>query len=198
MPHLLRAAMILACLALMVAACNGGDDDGDETPAATASVSVTAGATAERTPHGEIREMDLESAEDVQALLTEVGGEYVQENVIYADVTDDGVDDAVVPVASGGTMGNLAFIVLTPTGTDETATLLTVEARSRGGMAVEVRADGTILVTEPVYGPDDPECCPGMLRLSTYAWNGAALALVDEQTVDNPEGQVKPTPSPAQ
>jgi len=61
-------------------------------------------------------------------------------------------------------------------------------------MAVAV-AGGKVVETQPVPGPDDPECCPSMLRVTTYAWNGAAHAVESVKTVVNPEGGAKGTPS---
>jgi hypothetical protein len=188
------AAIVVSLVILSLAACDG-DDGADETPTRGVPTEATAEGTvlANVTPSGEIRERDLESDPDVQSLMEETGGEYAQENVIYADLTEDGVDDAVVPISSGGTLGNVGFVVLTPTD-DGTATLLRELPSEGGGISLNV-VDGELIALEPVFGPDDPECCPSMLRQTTYAWNGAALALVDQQTIDNPGGEVKPNGS---
>jgi hypothetical protein len=185
------AAIVASLVILSFAACDG-DDGAHETPTRGVPTEATAEGTAlaDVTPSGEIRERDLESDPDVQSLIEETGGEYVQENVIYADLTADGIDDAVVPISSGGTLGNVGFVVLTPTD-DGTATLLRELPSETGGIALNV-VEGELIALEPVFGPDDPECCPSMLRQTTYAWNGAALALVDQQTIDNPGGEVKP------
>jgi len=185
----------VALLALgAFAACGGGGGD-DATPTRPAATSGPAGtAEAGATPSGEIRERNLANAPAVRSLLAETGGVYAPADVLYADLTEDGVDDAVVPIASGGTLGNVAFVVLTPT-QDGTSVVLEGEPSSKGGMAFDI-VDGKLLVVEAVFGTDDPECCPSLLRKTTYAWNGAALALEDEETVENPGGVVKPTASP--
>jgi hypothetical protein len=190
----LLAIAAASILALSFAACDG-DGGGDETPTRSVPTAATVSGTAvaDETPSGEIRERDLESDAAVQELIQETGGEYVQENVIYADLSEDGVDDAVVPISSGGTLGNVGFIVLTPT-EGGTATLLRELPSESGGIALNV-VDGELIALEPVFGPDDPECCPSMLRQTTYAWNGAALALIDQQTIENPGGEVKPDSS---
>jgi hypothetical protein len=189
----LAVTLTLSFVACVFAACDGGggDDETPTRPASTATVARTE--VASRTPSGEIRERDLQANADVRELLQETEGEYVQENVIYADVTDDGVDDAIVPISSGGTLGNVAFVVLTPTDNGTEALLRELPSES-GGLAINV-VDGKIVVLQPVYGPDDPECCPSMLRQTTYAWNGAAIALEDVKTIENPGGEVKPTPA---
>lgn len=177
---------ILLALLLAAAGCNGDDDEDDPT-ALPGSPTARASATAapEETPSGEIREIAIAGVPDVQELLAETGGELVQENVLYADLTNDGVDEAVVPLASGGTLGDVAFLVLTPVG-EKTRTLVREDAVN-AGMSLEIVGD-KLVMTEPVPGPDDPECCPSMLRKTTYAWNGAALAIEGVETVPNPAG----------
>ena len=194
-PMIRRAIPVLAaCAALaFTLACNGGGDD-DPTPvtsptsAATAAASPTAGAT----PSGEIRSLDIAASPDVKQLMTDTGGTLAQENVVYGDLTGDGIEEAIAPIASGGTMGYVAFAVLTPVGTS-TKTLLKETPPGGRGFQVSIEEDH-LVITEPVPGPDDPECCPSMLRKTIYAWNGAALAVDDVQTVPNPAGGVK-TPS---
>jgi hypothetical protein len=190
--RVLLAAIAVALSLAAFAACNGdGGEDNGQTPAATTPGSTT---PAMPTPSGEIRERDLENSPSVQALLSDTGGEYLQEDVIYDDVTADGVDDAIVPVSSGGTLGNVAFVVLTPVegGVHE---LLRETPQRSGGIALEV-VDGSLIMIEPVYGPDDPECCPSLLKRTTYAWNGSALLPDGVETVENPDGPVKPTTTP--
>lgn len=178
--------VLLLAMTLAAAGCDGdgGDDDATATPA-TKTAEATGTAAPDPTPSGEIREIAIAGVADVQELLAETGGELVQEDVLYADLTGDGVDDAVVPVSSGGTLGDVAFLVLTPVGED-TRTLAREDAVS-AGMSLAI-VDGKLVMTEPVPGPDDPECCPSMLRKTTYAWNGAALAIEGVETVPNPTG----------
>lgn len=116
-----------------------------------------------------------------------------QAAVLYADVTGDGADEAIVPVSSGGTLGNIGFLVLTPAGAG-TQTLLQVFPEDQRGLAVALEA-GKIVMTQPVPGPDDPNCCPSMLRRTTYAYNGSALAIESVQTEQNPAGGAKSTPA---
>lgn len=189
---------LLAAVALGLAACNGGGD-GDETPTAAASPSAAATSattpTPGVTPSGAIREIDLAAQADVQALEAESGGTFLQEDVLYADLTTDAIEDAVVPLSSGGTQGYVAFLVLTPDG-EQTATLLEQTPQGGQGFTLEFQDDQLVMV-EPVFGPEDPECCPTMLRMTIYGWNGSVLAVTDVQTVPNPAGGVKtPAVSP--
>jgi hypothetical protein len=189
----IAAAVVLAGAAM--AGCKSSSS-GKKTPASPA-VTRTAQARPTTSPAASpsvgIRSLQLASVPDVQALIAATGGQYVQAQVIYADVTEDGIDDAVVPLSSGGTMGDVAFIVLAPSGTG-TKTLLKEYPQDEPGLHVDVK-DGKLVMTQPVPGPDDPNCCPSFLRRTTYAWNGAALAIESVKTEANPEGGAKGTPS---
>ena len=106
-------------------------------------------------------------------------GLYVQDNVLYADLTDDGEEEAVVPISSGGTLGDVGFVVLTESeGALEALLTATPQA---GGVSVNIE-DGRVVAVEAAPGPDDPECCPSQLRTTVYAWDGEELA-VESSTV---------------
>ncbi len=179
---------LLAMLALAIAACNGGGDDDEPTPAPSPTA-VAATPAPDATPSDAIRDLDLNESRDVQDLAADTGGELVQDDVLYADLTEDGIEDAIVPITSGGTQGYIAFLVLTPAG-DGTSVVLE-EQPSGGGFQLSVE-DDVLTMTEPVPGPDDPECCPSQLRRTTYGWDGSELTVDDVETVPNPDGGVKP------
>jgi hypothetical protein len=186
----LRVVVAIACaIALAGVACDDdGDDPADDTPGV-----ATRAPTVEPTPAPapDIREIDLRQVPAVQNFLSETGGELEQETVIYADLTEDGDDEAIVPVTSGGTAGNIGFIVIGATAGGSEA--LARETRETGGLALAVE-DGVLVVTAAVAGPDDPECCPSLLRETRYEWNGAALAITSSDTIPNP-GAATATPA---
>jgi hypothetical protein len=185
-------ATLALCVALLAASACDGDSGGDEaspTPATPAATAVTT-----PTDPDAIRSLDLERTTDVQVLLQQTGGTYTQANVLYADLTDDGAEEAVVPVSSGGTLGDIAFIVLTPGGDSARALLMVVPAGANG-VAVSIEG-GKLVATEPVPGPDDPECCPSQIRTTVYVWDGSALNVESSVTGPNPGGGVKQTPTP--
>jgi hypothetical protein len=183
---MLALALAALSIALIAAGCGGGSEDDGPSPQPTGA--VTAGPTLPGpvTPVSDIRGLDLQSLADVQARLSDSGGSINQEDVIYADVTADGIDDAVVPVTSGGSLGLLGFMVLTPTADGAAVILDIFPSSSYPGMTVDVVGD-KIMMAQPVPGPDDPECCPSFLRRTTWAWNGAALAIESSETVENPD-----------
>lgn len=184
------AVLLTAALAFTLVACGGSDDD-EPTPAT--SPTAGASATGDDADATAIRQIALDEVADVQVLLAETGAAFDRADVLYADLTEDGVEEAIVPLTSRGTLGDVAFIVLTPDG-DGTATLLSENPDAGLGLSLEVR-DGKLVSTEPVPGPDDPECCPSMLRETTYGWNGSALALEGVKTIPNPDGGIKGTPA---
>jgi hypothetical protein len=196
MRRLCAAALTLMLPLMLVtaAACDGGSDDDDE-PTATSSPAETAEPTSNGAS-GEIRSVDLESAPAVDAFIEELGGTYEQSSVLYADVTGDDIEDATIPVSSGGTLGDIGFIVVTLDDGDEAdgeasvSEALSVDAREYG-VSVSIE-DGKLVSVEPVPGPDDPECCPSQIRTTTYEGDGGT-GLTEESSVveENPEGGVK-------
>jgi hypothetical protein len=190
-------ALVLSCvliaLAAMLGACSSGGGAKTVTPTRQASPAATSSASA--TPSLGIRTLDLSKAPDVQGLIASTGGQYVQAGVIYADLTGDGIDEAVVPISSGGTLGDVAFVVLTPSDAGTKTLLRVTPTDGAGGLAVAV-VDGHLVMTQPVYGPEDPNCCPSSLRKTAYGWDGAALGVQSVTTEANPSGGGKLTPGP--
>lgn len=189
------AILVLSIAAAAFAACGGGGGPTTATPAQSApagTAAATPGATA--TSSLGIRTLDLSKVADVQGVIAATGGQYAQPGVIYADLTGDGVDDAIVPISSGGTMGDIAFLVLAPSGGATKTLLKEIPLGGSGGLSVAV-VDGQIVMTQPIYGPNDPNCCPSALRKTTYVWNGASFAVQSLKTDVNPGGGGKTTPS---
>ncbi len=189
------AVALLLVLVAAFAACNGGGDDATPTSSAVTPGATPAASPEPRTPSSEIRSLDLAATDAVQALLDATGGTYVQDSVLYADLTDDGAEDAVVPVSSGGTLGDVGFIVLM-LGDDAVEALLTVEADAGTGISVSIE-DGMLVTLEPAPGLDDPECCPSQFFRKVYVWDGSSLRLDSVGVADNPDSRGK-TPGAAQ
>ncbi len=185
---------LIATSLLLTVACDGDDGGDDGTPSAVATGAATPAPTATIAPDA-IRDVPLESSEPVVALIEETGGAFAQTNVLYADVTGDGVEEAVVPLASSGTLGYVAFAVLSPDGKGGASALLTAKPEEAGGFNVAVDG-GQIIVVEAVRRPDDPECCPGQLRTTTYAWDGTRLAIESQTTAPASQNAKTPGVSP--
>ena len=199
------AFAIIAIAITLSTACRSSSSS-DKTPTASASAPAQTSAPATAAPSAivtagsatstlGIRALDVKAVPDVQKALTATGGQIVQSSIIYTDVTGDGIDEAIVPISSGGTLGDVGFFVLTPTNTG-TTTLLKEFPPDSPGLAVAV-VSGKIVMTQPVPAPDDPNCCPSFLRHTTYSWNGSALAIESVTTDPNPAGGGKVTPKPS-
>lgn len=176
-----RTAVTMLVLAALIAACGGGGGD-DATPTSPAETPAATPASSPG-PSSFIRRLDLLTLDAVQALLKTTGGIYVQGSVLYADLTGDGAEEAVVPVSSGGTLGDVAFLVLM-LGDNVLETPLTVRPEAGGSLSVSIEG-GQLVVIEPMPGPDDPECCPSQLRRTVYAWDGDSLEIESVETVES-------------
>lgn len=181
--------LILAGLGLTGAAC-GGTDDATSTQTATPTSTVTSTLTPTGTASAgiaSVEEIDFTDATVVGALIDHFGGGEIDPNRIqYVDLTQDGTDDAFVPVESGGTAGDVGAALLTiEDGQPHVAGYIETGGR------IEVRfpevGGGIVVTTEGVWEPGDAECCPSQLRESTYEYEGGEFVLKDEQVVDNPD-----------
>jgi hypothetical protein len=172
------AAVVLAALA---PACGDGDE-GKETPTATSP------ATSTPVSPSDIRKVDLGQQADVKALQQSLGGGVMAEDVLYADLTGDGQEEAIVPISSGGTAGNLAFIVLGYRG-GELVTLLS-ETPAEGSVQVELE-DHHLVEVLPVYGPGDTPDFPSRIKKVQYIWKDGALVVGQEEVVENPNAPPK-------
>ncbi|MCH8901168.1 MAG: hypothetical protein IIC88_02605 [Chloroflexi bacterium] len=176
----LSLAVLLALVAL-AAGCN----DGDETPSASPTPLLTATATpvpATATPVPDIQDEDLTQHPALQDLIAS-GGEVDASRIIYVDLTEDGVDDAVVPISSGGTGGDLAVVVL-GYGPDGLGELLRALPRETRSIRATVQG-GQLVTTEGVYGPNDALCCPSQILTKWYAWDGSELAIDRQETAQD-------------
>jgi hypothetical protein len=176
------AFVAAAVLAVLAPACDDGDEKAKTpTPAATASATATPASL-------DIRDVDLIRQPDVEALLQRLGGEVSPEDVLYADLTGDGQEEAIVPISSGGTAGNLAFIVLGYRG-GELVTLLS-EVPAEGSVQVEIE-DHHLVEVLPLYGSGDTPGFPSRIKKVHYIWKDDALVVDREDVVDNPNASPK-------
>jgi hypothetical protein len=96
------------------------------------------------------------------------------DQVICADLTRDGRTDMAVTIASGGTAGDIAFVVFRRVGARWKVSLV------RSGYKLGLyRVDGDLVSSQPVYRKSDPNCCPtGGFDHTRWHWNGTRFAAV--------------------
>jgi hypothetical protein len=171
------AYLFVLLLFLGVACGDGGDSD-----SASTEPSVPDDARA-------IRGADLEQTDPLQDLLAQLGTGAVEPGaILYADLTGDQREEAVVPVTSQGTLGNIGYVIFTmASGQPEAVLTRTVDRTAASGLQMSVE-DGVLMETRGVYGPDDPFCCPSQLRETTFRWDGSQLQVEDEVLVQQDPG----------
>jgi hypothetical protein len=173
--------LLLVGAALVLAAC--GKQEGEE-PQVTPSPPPERTATA--APGPDIEEVDFSQVPAVKDVLEESGGRLLPEEIIFADLTGDGAEEAVVPISSGGTGGNVAYAVFGYQRGDLEEILVVKPEAGRVMVAVE---DGVLVETQPVYAPEDPLCCPSQLRHTYYRWDGRELVVDHEITEKVPSAK---------
>jgi hypothetical protein len=168
------AALTAVLLLALAAACGQGQEDEEPAPTATFAP-VTA---------PDIFRIDFTQVEEVGKLIDRLGGgEILEEQVIFSDLTGNGELEAVVPISSGGSAGNVAYAVFAYDDGELTA-LLSVRPES-GSVAVAVEG-GVLKETQPLFGPEDPLCCPAQLQNTYYRWDGQELVVERQEVIDNP------------
>jgi hypothetical protein len=136
-----------------------------------------------------IRAVELDQLDAVDDLIGQLNfGEVDDRAIVYADLTGDLREEAIVPVTSQGTQGNLGYLILTlDSGRPEVILTRTVDGSSASGLQMSVD-EGVLLETRGEYGQDDPFCCPSQLRETTFRWDGAALQVDNEVLVQQDPG----------
>ena len=172
-PSLARATLLLAFLLPLATACGQGGKENEPTPTPTREVAAP-----------DIRGVDFTALADVRKLIDSLGGgEVLLGEIIFADLTGDGQSEAVVPVASGGSAGIIAYAVF---GYEDGSLRELLAVRPETGRVSVAVEDGVLKETQPLYGPEDPFCCPRQLWNQYYRWDGRELVVDRQETIDNP------------
>ena len=196
-----RLLPVIAILSLTIAVagpvgCGDDDNDSDKEPTVDATLTVVANFTptptvqSDITPASpsEIRTLDLSQNSAVQELILESGGEVDPATIIYADLTGDGLEEAIVPISSGGTVGTLGFVVLSYQ-EGKLAALLT-ETPSGESLRVEV-INGQLVKSLPLYAAGDIHSFPSQIKKLYYTWKDGSLFVARNEVVANPNAGPK-------
>jgi hypothetical protein len=95
------------------------------------------------------------------------------DQVICFDFTRDGRTDVAATIASGGTAGDIGYVVFraTPAG-------WAVALKGGGYKLGLVRAGRDLVETQPVYRRNDPNCCPtGGFDHQRFHWTGTKFVV---------------------
>lgn len=184
MKPLPAVALAVLTLAAVLSALACRSDNGGSATAGVTSTSSTVPPVPTGAPTTTLTLRQTDFKQFLAKELADSGGTVAEDEIVFADLSGDGKEEAVVPVTSGGTMGVFEVYVLSPQGS---AVKQILRFNPGTGKLVAQIQDGLLVITEPVYGPDDPNCCPGKLKKTTFRWDGSALSPAETETVDNPD-----------
>jgi hypothetical protein len=86
------------------------------------------------------------------------------------DFTGDGIRDAAFTINSGGSSGTLGWGIVQ--GLPNSGLKLAKFDKNSLSNALKRSGPRDLLVSSPIYGPNDPNCCPSAFNIDTWHWNG--------------------------
>jgi hypothetical protein len=87
---------------------------------------------------------------------------------ICHDFTGDGIRDAAFTINSGGSSDTLGWGIVRGL-PNAGLKLAKFENSLSNGLK---RSKNDLLVSSPIFGPNDPHCCPSGFDIDTWHWNG--------------------------
>ncbi|MHB1361444.1 MAG: hypothetical protein ACYCW5_02450 [Thermoleophilia bacterium] len=156
-------------------------------PAETATAEATTPGPSQSA--GDIRSVDWPSVTGAAASSSssDAATKGFVESVLYQDLTGDGSEEALVLVRQPGSGAHLGYFIYTMEAGDPVM-LFERQNVSHGKVELGTQA-GSFVETEPVYGPQDPNCCPSNLRVTTYTWSAASQTFVQTASKLEPAPQ---------
>jgi hypothetical protein len=182
------SGLLTVLVVLGLAFAMGCRDSENSGGTATPEPSATSPA-ATSSPSTDIRAVDLANQPDVKDFAQRLSGEVVPEEVVYTDLTGDGLDDAIVPVSSGGTQGDVGLIVVGYLNGKLKA--LFSDAPAGGEVRVAV-TDGRLVVTLPLYAEGDTSGFPSNIKNVYYAWKTDHFVIDHEEVLSGPNRPPRP------
>jgi hypothetical protein len=97
------------------------------------------------------------------------------DRLICHDLTGDGVSELAVTVFSGGTAGDIAWVVFRRANGRWQVAFSQLHAYKVGLF----RVDRDLVESQPIYRANDPNCCPsGGFRHRRFRWDGKTFRVV--------------------
>ncbi|MFL5893579.1 MAG: hypothetical protein ACJ76Z_00535 [Thermoleophilaceae bacterium] len=96
-------------------------------------------------------------------------GGFVDRTVLFADLTGEGKEDAIVLVDSGGSAGHIALYIFS-SGTGKDLQIVYRNQRLYRAAAT-INPGPSLAYTVPLYNGGDELCCPSAYRESTLRWS---------------------------
>ena len=125
---------------------------------------------------------DKRTAAPIRAALS-AGTAFVDRRIVFADLTGDDKDDAVVRVQSGGAAGAVAVYVFSTDGAKSLRVRHRAQKLAQASVAVR---RGTLTYRTAEYEPGDELCCPAKLAETELRWEDGKFAVASEREIDGP------------
>lgn len=113
----------------------------------------------------------------VAANNAQVGGIPLLDKIVYGDFNGDGTEEAAIPLASGGTAGNVGFLVYR-----QGAPAPKLVAWRNGYKQGLELANGQLVSRDALYAGWEANCCPSGFRYVTYALQGDSLQITNDRS----------------
>lgn len=114
-----------------------------------------------------------------------VGGFPSLEPIQYVDMDGDGLEDAALTLYSGGTAGDIGFLVYRQTAKGPAY----VGAADGYKLNLEIQ-QGKLIAHNMLYAFWEPNCCPGGFSSATYVIKDGKLSVVAETTEGFPKARL--------
>jgi hypothetical protein len=98
-------------------------------------------------------------------------GGFVSRDVLFADLTGEGKDDAVVTVDSGGSAGVIALYVFSAGSAKNLQIVYRNQRLYRA--AAQINPGPALVYLLPQYADGDELCCPSAYRQTDLKWSAA-------------------------
>jgi hypothetical protein len=96
-------------------------------------------------------------------------GGFVDRDILFADLTGEGKDDAVVQVDSGGASGVVALYVFSAGSGSDLKIVYRNQRLYRGD--ARINPGPALVYSQPLWGNGDELCCPPAYRETELKWN---------------------------
>jgi hypothetical protein len=135
------------------------------------------------------------TSKEIKKLLRD-NDAFVARTTIYEDITDDGRDDAVVRVTTGGVSGVIALYVLSTDGRGKTSQVRSVYRAQRLLRGSARIVEGTLVYRSSSFVPGDEPCCPSRQVDTELRWDDedSRFRVASRREVAPPAATPTPTP----
>lgn len=120
---------------------------------------------------------------EVKASGGQASGIPILDQILYVDMDGDGAEEAVIPLASGGTAGDIGFLVYRGTAPTPTMAAWQMSAGTKQWLELQ---QGKLVASDAIYGKGEGNCCPSGRRYVTYILQGTELKAIAERTAGHP------------